>query len=277
LCDEVVVVVGNSDDGTHESVKNLNDKRIKIIETIWDETLREGGKILAQQTNIALDNIQGKWGLYIQGDEVLHERDYDIIKRAAEKYQDDNRVEGLIFNYLHFYGNYNYIRDRFSKRAYPYEIRMIKNKPGIRSYLDAQGFRCFETSKQVDEQQKPRKLNAIKIPAYVYHYGMVRTPEQELERQKSFHKLWHSDDWVEDKFKQAGSYDYHTDSKLEVFNGTHPALMQKRIEKLNWDFRYNPKLVQEPLRYKIANRLGKLTGRHYFYFKNYKVIGSFEG
>lgn len=271
LCDEVVVAVGQSEDGTLQSIQELREPKIRIIETIWDESLREGGRILAQQTDIAKSHIQGHWGLYIQGDEVLHEKDYDIIRLAAEKYKNDDRVEGLLFHYLHFYGNYNYIRDRFSKRAYPYEVRIIRNKPGIHSYLDAQGFRYSDAS-----SPKPRKIQAIKIPATVYHYGMVRTPEQELKRQKEFHKLWHSNEWVEQKFKEATEYDYHTDSKLEPFVGTHPALMNARIEKMNWDFKYNPDKVVEPLRYKIANRLGRLTGRHFFYFKNYKVIGTLK-
>lgn len=268
LCDEVIVAVGNSEDGTLECIQNLNNPKIWIVETIWDESLREGGKILAQQTDLAKSHIQGKWGLYIQGDEVLHEKDYPIILKAAKLYEDEEQVEGLLFNYLHFYGNYNYIRDRFSKRAYPYEIRLIKNKPGIHSYRDAQGFRYS------DARNRNRKLSVIKIPAIVYHYGMVRTPEQELQRQKDFHKLWHDDAWIEEKFKDANTYDYHTDSKLELFTSTHPAVMQERIDKMNWDFKYDPSKVVEPLRYKIANRLGKLTGRHFFYFKNYKVIGT---
>ncbi len=267
LCDEVVIAVGQSDDGTLQRINALQDPKIKIIETIWDETLREGGKILAQQTDIAKRHIRGQWGLYLQGDEVLHEKDYHIIRRATEKYRSDEKVEGLLFDYLHFYGNYNFIRDRFSKRAYPYEVRIIKNIPEIHSYLDAQGFRYIDS-----DSIKPRKINAVKIPATIYHYGMVRTPEQELQRQKDFHKLWHSNEWVEEKFNAATQYDYHTDSKLEPFTGIHPAVMHTRIEEMNWDFKYNPNKVVEPLRYKIANRLGRLTGRHFFYFKNYKVI-----
>ncbi len=44
------------------------------------------------------------------------------------------------------------------------------------------------------------KLNVIKLDATVYHYGMVRNPRMELERQREFHKLWHDDEWVKEKF-----------------------------------------------------------------------------
>ena len=58
LCDEFIIAVGNSDDGTREAIQQLNNSKIKIIDTVWDESLRKGGKILAMQTNIALDAIR---------------------------------------------------------------------------------------------------------------------------------------------------------------------------------------------------------------------------
>src|SRR5437868_3557038 len=79
VCDEMIVVVGNSEDGTREAVENLHPSKIHIIDTVWNDSLREGGKILAQQTNLALDSISGDWGFYIQGDEVVHENDLEKI------------------------------------------------------------------------------------------------------------------------------------------------------------------------------------------------------
>jgi glycosyltransferase involved in cell wall biosynthesis len=81
ICDEVVIAIGNSDDETEERIKNIGNPKIIIISTVWDETLREGGTILAQQTDIALQHCTGDWLLYLQADEVLHEKDYDIIKQ----------------------------------------------------------------------------------------------------------------------------------------------------------------------------------------------------
>ena len=57
LCDEVVVAVGKSEDETLQLIKSINDSKIKIIETIWDDSLREGGKVLAAETNKAYDAI----------------------------------------------------------------------------------------------------------------------------------------------------------------------------------------------------------------------------
>src|SRR4030095_10433610 len=108
VCDEMIVAVGDSADGTREAIEKLDHNKIKIIDTVWDDSLRDGGKILAQQTNIALDHISGDWGFYLQGDEVIHEKDFNVILHSAEKHLEDKRVEGLLFDYYHFYGNYNY-------------------------------------------------------------------------------------------------------------------------------------------------------------------------
>ncbi len=51
LCDEVVVAVGRSEDGTRELIEGLGDPRIRIIDTEWDDSLREGGRVLAVETN----------------------------------------------------------------------------------------------------------------------------------------------------------------------------------------------------------------------------------
>jgi hypothetical protein len=228
---------------------------------------------LAQQSNVALDNIRGKWGFYIQGDEAVHENDLPTIKRAAKKYTDQSNVDGLLFDYLHFYGNFNFIRDRMSKRAYPHEIRLIKNNPKIRSYRDAQGFRKFNNP--VDyEKEEGQKLNVVHVDARVFHYGMVRSAEKELERQKEFHKLWHGDDWVAQHFDDKKLYDYNDDVPLERFSGSHPAVMQRRIAEQNWDFSYDASKVKEKLKYKLTRQAGKLLGHRLFDYRNYKVVGT---
>ena len=75
ICDEVIVNVGLPDtDGTLKHIrKNAKDKKIKIITTEWDPLFNVKGRILAQQTNIALYQCKGDWCLYLQADEVLHD------------------------------------------------------------------------------------------------------------------------------------------------------------------------------------------------------------
>ena len=268
ICDEFVVAVGNSDDGTREVIEKIHPQKIRIIDTVWDETKRQGGKILAEPTNIAFDAITGDWGFYLQGDEVIHENDLPKIKEAAEKYLNDASIDGLLFKWLHFFGNYDYIAKPFSRGAYPFEVRMIKNNKSIRSYLDAQGFRKFSS----DNPKKGQRLQVKKVEATVYHYGKVRGPVSELERAKSFNRLWHDDEWVKKFSEGKDEFDYVTKFPLEKFKGSHPAVMKERISNVNWNFIPDKKNIQIPFKYKLQNELQAITGWRPFEFTNYKVV-----
>jgi glycosyltransferase involved in cell wall biosynthesis len=268
LCDEVVVAVGNSDDGTREAVEKIHPSKIRIIDTVWDETKREGGKILAEQTNVAFDTIKGDWGFYLQGDEVIHENDLPKIEESARKYLNDDSVDGLLFKWLHFFGNYYYIAKPFSRGAYPFEVRLIKNDKSIRSYLDAQGFRKFSSGNSENGQ----RLRVKKIEATVFHYGKVRGPVSELERAKSFNRLWHDDEWVKKFSAGKDEFDYVTKFPLEKFSGSHPAVMKERIGRAYWNFIPDKKNIQVPFKYKLQNRLQSITGWRPFEFRNYKVV-----
>ena len=42
VCDEFVVALGDSDDETESLIRNINSPKIRIIHTVWDDTLRDG-------------------------------------------------------------------------------------------------------------------------------------------------------------------------------------------------------------------------------------------
>jgi hypothetical protein len=96
LCDAFVVAVGNSDDETEAAVAAINPAKIRIIPTVWDDTLREGGRVLAQETDKSFQAIDSDtdWAFYIQGDEVLHETYHPIVLDAMRRWQNDQRVDG---------------------------------------------------------------------------------------------------------------------------------------------------------------------------------------
>ena len=73
---------------------------VRMIDTIWDPNLKTGGKIFAQQTNIALDQIRGDWAFHIQADEVIHEKQIDHIKKAIDQYDADSSLDGFILPFL---------------------------------------------------------------------------------------------------------------------------------------------------------------------------------
>lgn len=229
LCDEVVVAVGNSEDETLALIQNI-DPKIRVIETIWDDNLREGGRTLALETDKAYAAVSedSDWAFYIQGDEVLHERYLPVIKEAMLAYKDDQKVDGLLFNYKHFYGSYDYIGTSIS--WYPDEIRIVRKRKDIYSYRDAQGFR-----KGDDE-----KLSVKRIPAWMYHYGWVKPPEKMQLKQESFHKMWHDDAWMQENVKTVKEFDYTENiDALARFEESHPNVMQDRIATKNWKFEYD--------------------------------------
>ncbi|MFM6937069.1 MAG: glycosyltransferase family 2 protein, partial [Aquirufa sp.] len=129
ICDEFVVAVGNSTDGTLELIQAIPSDKIRIIETVWDESAREGGRVFALETDKAYQAISPDtdWAFYIQGDECVHEDDLPNIVAAMQTHSDNPTVEGLLFHYKHFYGSYDYVA--VSRRWYRREIRVVKFDP----------------------------------------------------------------------------------------------------------------------------------------------------
>ena len=261
ICDDFYVAVGKSDDNTLELIKKIAPDKIKIIETVWDDTLREGGKVLAIETNKAFQSISDKsdWAFYIQGDELVHEKYLPEIKRQMQLWQNDAKVDGLLFKYLHFYGSYDYVGS--SARWYPNEIRVVKNNKKIYSYRDAQGFRKNDNE----------KLRVKPIDAYMYHYGWVKPPEVQKEKIGNSIKLWYPDSWTDKYKKNIDNFDYSNIDALEYFKGTHPQVMQDLIARKNWTFKYDISKNKLSFKNKFKNFVKKYFGIGIGY-KNYKIV-----
>ncbi len=262
LCNDFYIAVGKSEDKTLELISGINSPKIKIIETEWDESLRIGGKVLAEETNKAFAQIpkDTDWAFYIQGDEVIHEKYLDTIYNGMEKYLKVKEIEGLLFKYLHFYGSYDYVGT--SLNWYPNETRIIRNNKSIYSFGDAKGFR----------KGNNEKLTVAAIDAYVYHYGWVKPPEAMQRKQENFNKYWHDDQWVENHILKTKKFDYlkHV-SSLNHFSESHPKVMIERIDVKNWKFEYdisfNKKTFKEIIKTFFKNNLNLD-----FSPKNYKIL-----
>ena len=264
VVDEFIVSVGNCNDGTLELIQSIDSSKIKILHSVWDETLLVGGKVLADETNKALAAVDplSDWAFYLQADEVVHEEDLEKIVAAAEKYQEDKAVEGLLFKYIHFYGTYDYVGD--SHRWYPYEIRMIRNNGNIVSYQDAQGFRT----------KQDEKLKVKYIHSRIYHYGWVKDPHKQLDKYNNFHAFWAGpNQGPAPVLSEKEKFDFfaHVDS-VARFNSNHPLVMKKRIETKNWQLDFDVSKKKMPLKDLLLYRIEKLTGKRFFTYKNYKVI-----
>lgn len=265
ICDEFVVAVGKSDDQTLELVKSIDSPKIKIIETIWDDNLREGGRAFALETDKAYQAIapDTDWAFYIQGDECVHERYLPVIKKAMTDNLNKNEVEGLLFKYIHFYGSYDYMAT--SRRWYRNEIRVLKYDKAVKSYRDAQGFR-----------KNDRKIKVKPIDAYIYHYGWVKPPAGLGNKVHNFNQFYHDEQWMQTNMPQSSStdFDYGNADLLEKFQGTHPAVMQKRIDAVNWKFDFDPTTLKRKtdLRRRVLQKIEDYTGWRIGEYKNYEIV-----
>ena len=261
LCDDFIVAVGKSSDNTTQLIQNIGSSKIRIVNTEWDHTVRSGGNVLAVETNKALAEIpvDSDWVFYIQGDEVLHEKYHDELRRVLLLYKDDKKVDGLLFSYLHFYGSFDYVGS--SSKWYDYEIRIIKNNKNIYSYRDAQGFRKGNNV----------KLNVKQVDACIYHYGWVKAPEVMQQKLISMNKHWHDDEWINEHVAGAVDFDYSSIDELQRFSGTHPEVMATRIMEKNWKFDYDISHNKFSFKETIKKILRKYFGWDVGY-KNYKIL-----
>ena len=176
ICDEFVIAVGkgDEDDDTREQIAAINDPKIRIIDTEWDPKYCVRGAINSWQTDIAMKACSGDWLFYLQADEVVHEEDLPLIQARCEELLHDMDVEGLLFDYRHFWGDYQHYHTGHG--WYPHEIRIVRNVPKIHSYQSAQSFRYFDVYEHPRQENNTRKLKVAMVKARIFHYGWVRPP-----------------------------------------------------------------------------------------------------
>lgn len=265
LCDEFVVAVGQSDDGTLALIQGIGSPKIRVIETVWNDSLRENGEVLAVETNKAFKAISSDsdWCFYIQGDEVLEEGFDSLIRQAMEQHLNDENVDGFLFKYRHFYGSYDYLGA--SNSWYRHEIRIVRNRADIYSYRDAQGFRKGDNE----------KLKVIALPVHIHHYGWVKEPQAMQRKQRNFNKLWHDDAWMENNVPAVERFEYEQHlTQVKRFEGQHPSLMQERIAAMNWTFKTDISMNRRTLKDRAKDVL-MFFGMNPNYV-NYKKIGTFR-
>lgn len=282
LVDEFVIALdqGDKDDRTLEVIASIASPKIKIVETKWDTEKFSQGTVHAQQTDLAKRHCSGDWLLYLQCDELLHEEDYDIIKSALKAYSENVEIDGFIFQYLHFWGDYGHLVNSHS--WYKKEVRIIRNDPDIHSWQSAQSFRRIPNFDGLSFRQKrgTQKLNVIELNARIFHYGWVRPPEIMLKKMQALDRI-HGH--ATERFSSA--FDYGDLSKLDKFYGSHPAVMQDRIAKQHWTNDIGKtavlkrrKFKHERFKYKLLTYIERKlnNGEAIFSFRNYKLKGKFS-
>ncbi len=261
VCDEVVVNVGKSEDETRDPVASIGDPRIRMLDTEWDFTKRNF--MLSIETQRAMDACRGAWGIYIQADEVLHETGAAILKARVSEWDRDDRVEGLLVDYLHFYGGFDTVAT--SRRWYRREVRCVRLGKGrdIRPYQGAQGFRVGDGY---------RRIRARVTGAEMFHYGWARPAraiKQKLEISKTIYPWGRErlDEELQRRFLEWIPL-------LRPFTGEHPRAAREWIAARTHD----PDRIIGPrhfklehLRFYLSDWIERLTGARVFEFRNYEL------
>ena len=262
MVDEYVVVIGNNDpdDGTLEMVESIKSDKIKIYRSEWDFKAYPGGSELAHQTDIAKSYCTGDWLFYLQADEIVDAKEHLSIRHACMMNLHNKEVEGLIFRYLHFWGDYNHAFVD-SHAWYRREIRIIRNLPDIHSWRDAQSFRVIPdfTKEKYLQKEGTRKLNVAEIDAHIYHYGWVRPPQLMGKKQIYFEDCYKDENRDSVEEVVISEMDFGAMELIPKYKGTHPAIMKDRIAQFNWGDKLNythklgrkPKHKHEKLKYKL--------------------------
>jgi len=264
----VAVAQGDADDGTRDVVASLDDPRVRIVDAVWDEHRRH--LAYADMTNAALDACSGDWCLYVQADEVLHEDDHDALRERCAQLLDDLRVEGLLFEYLHFFGDYRHVQR--GQGWYPREIRVVRNGVGIRSVRDAQSFR----------RAPQRRITVAPARARVFHYGWVRHPRLMQAKVEAFwaHRLEPAE--AAAAHARGPEFDYGPLGRLDRWEGEHPRVMAGRIARMDWsDLLREVDLPQHASRprhrderplYRLLTAASRLTGVDFNHTNHGRVL-----
>jgi glycosyltransferase involved in cell wall biosynthesis len=262
IVDEYVIALGPSDDGTEERIRAIDDPKIRILHTHWNEHIRPDysvkGFVYGQQKSIALFNCTGDWAFYLEADEVVHEQDLPRIKAAMEKYLKDDRVEALAFDYVHFYGNANTYA--WSPRWYRTEARILRNT--IPAWGPEGLFFVV-----LDTHKKGRYPRAADSGATIYHYGWVKSEAQMNIRKQSVVHHWST------KPRAAVHYADIDGSILHRFEGTHPAVIRDWLPEGNEVFTADPnrRLTSRDRKHRLMLWLEKRFGFQ-FRKKHYELI-----
>jgi len=260
VCDEVVVNVGKSEDETRDLVASVRDPRVRILDSVWDFTKKN--EMLSQETRKAMAACRGRWGIYIQADEVLHEEGARILKDKTTEWDADERVEGLLVQYLHFYGGFDLVAT--NRRWYRREVRCIRLDRDIRPYQGAQGFRVGPSN---------RKIRARATDAVMFHYGWAR-PARAIKEKLEISKTIYP--WSRERSAKEQERGYlEWLPLLKSFTGAHPRAAHDWVRErmIDPERKIGPRRFKpEHVRFYLSEWIERLTGERIFEFRNYRLV-----
>jgi len=246
IVDEFIVNVGESEDNTLALVKSIPSPKIRIIQSKWNNLMQDRGYVYGQQKMIAQYNCTGDWAFYVEADEVYHENELDQIRESMKLNLRNFKVEALVFDFYHFYGNSNSYLD--SPGWYRSEARIIRNS--VRSYAPDGLFWLV-----LDNNKNGRYPRAKHTGAHCYHYGWVRSEEQMNLKSKKVKKYW-------GEAHEEIDYSQMDQSIIKEFHGTHPEILKNWLltDSGVYISDKNYQLNQKQKKHRLMIKLEKIFG-----------------
>lgn len=255
LCDEFIVAVGQGDDGTLERLQAMDEPKLRLIETCWNEQARQHGFVYGQQKMIAQYNCTGDWAFYLEADEVLHEAELEATHAAMRRYLEDREVEALVFDYHHFYGSPDHVMN--TARVYRRAARIIRND--IRTIApDGLYWAVIKDRTWYGSRNKRRNRYPLAAPTgtHIYHYGNCRHERYLKRKAEIVNQYWQDGGW-DDHY---GDVDADT---VVPFHGDHPAIIRGWLaEHANPQLRLNPdhQLTRRERKHRFTRQLEQRLG-----------------
>jgi hypothetical protein len=182
-----------------------------------------------------------------------------LIRSALRANHADRRVEGLLVDYLHFYGSFDRIAT--NRQWYRREVRVVRMGAGVRSFRDAQGFRVGPEA---------RRIRARPTGARMFHYCLARKAEALLAKRAIDAHIYHGGlptggpsaapviPWV---------------YGLKPYAGTHPAAAREWIaEHAQAHREVGPPQHLRDTKFIISDWIERLTGWLPFPYRNYVEV-----
>jgi len=256
LVDKFYVALDRGEDNSDEYIQSINSEKIDLHYTKWAAERKSDlveSWVLSTETNKCFDKISNEydWVIYLQADEVLHEAEYEKLLCLMKNYKNNEEVDGFLFHYYHFWGNFNYIS--YGRHAFRRAVRIIRNDKNIRSIRDALSFK----------KKSGDKLVVVDSGCHIYHYGWVRPPKT-MER-KTIDATW--TDSLRD-------FDYNKDYQTVLpFYQQHPAVMKSFQEKIDWKVKIDSRVNRVKGKNRFLNWFEKKTGHRLFESQQFIIYG----
>lgn len=178
LCDEVIVNLGDSTDDTKEELFELSELlgNVKVFEYTWSLKPTGDGTELSKQANHVLSEASGDWIIYMQADEMIHERDHSFI-RSAIKNVDEDITQFELYR--------SYFWRTLSSRNSKYEIWLGRIFKANTHEVGGDGMYLIRFKGEVE------RLNKL-----IYHYSRIGTEEEINKRVRRLTLMFEGEEYA---------------------------------------------------------------------------------